>query len=225
MRATVCLILAASALCVGALGAQSPPFSAREIARWQQRAQAVTIYRDKWGVAHAHGRSDADAVFGSTYAYAEDRFAQMEPYYYRALGRSAEADGEAAANWDIFVRSLEVEKRSKAEYAQETTANRAIAEAVADALNFFLHTHPDVKPRVITRFEPWHAFAFYRAFGINPDAVGVNLPELAAITLPSKLDDPDGSNMWTVSPAKSASGRAMILLMRTRRFSPSMSCI
>lgn len=212
MRATVCIILAASALCGNALGAQSPLFSAREIARWQKRAQAVTIYRDKWGVAHAHGRSDADAVFGSTYAYAEDRFAQMEPYYYGALGRSAEADGEAATNWDIFVRSLEVEKLSKAEYAQESPANRAIAEAVADALNFFLQTHLDVKPKVITRFEPWHAFAFYRAFGINPDAVGINLRELAAITLPPKPDEPDGSNMWTVSSSKSASGRAMIFL-------------
>ena len=212
MRATFCILLATSALCADALGAQAQRFSAAEIARWQKRAQAVTIYRDKWGVAHAHGRSDADAVFGSMYAYAEDRFAQMEPYYYAALGRSAEADGEAAANWDIFIRSLEVEKLSKTEYAGESAANRAIADAVADALNFFLHTHPDVKPKVITRFEPWHAFAFYRSFGINPDAVGVNLRELAAITLPAKPDEPDGSNMWTVSPSKSASGRAMIFL-------------
>ena len=212
MRATFCILLATSAFCADALGAQGRRFSAAEIARWQKRAQAVTIYRDKWGVAHAHGRSDADAVFGSTYAYAEDRFVQMEPYYYGALGRSAEADGEAAANWDIFVRSLEVERLSRAEYAGESRANRAIAEAVADALNFFLHTHPDVKPKVITRFEPWHAFAFYRAFGISPDAVGVNLRELAQITLPPKPDEPDGSNMWTVSPSKSASGRALIFL-------------
>ena len=207
---TLPIALVASALYSGALGAQSHNFSAAEIARWQKRAQAVTIYRDRWGVAHAHGRSDA--VFGSTYAYAEDRFAQMEPYYYRALGRSAEADGEAAANWDIFVRSLEVEKLSKAEYAEESPLNRAIANAFADALNFFLHTHPGVKPKVITRFEPWHAFAFYRAFGINPEASGVNLRELAAITLPAKPDEPDGSNMWTVAPSKSASGRAMIFL-------------
>ncbi len=212
MRATLCGVLVASALLGGTLGAQKRHFSSTEIAHWQKRAQAVTIYRDKWGVAHAHGRSDADAVFGSTYAYAEDRFAQMEPYYYGALGRRAEADGEEAANWDIFVRSLEVETLSKAEYAGESAANRAIAEAVADALNFFLHTHPNVKPKVITRFEPWHAFAFYRAFGINPDAVGVNLRELAAITLPAKPEEPDGSNMWTVSPSKSASGRAMIFL-------------
>lgn len=212
MRTIFFVAVVATALSGHTLGAQSTTFSKAEIARWQKRAQAVTIYRDKWGVAHAHGRSDADAVFGSTYAYAEDRFAQMEPYYYGALGRSAEADGEAAANWDIFVRSLEVEKLSKAEYGQESAANRAVAEAFADALNFFLHTHPDVKPKVITRFEPWHAFAFYRSFGINPDAVGVNLRELAAITLPAKPDEPDGSNMWTVSPSKSASGRAMILL-------------
>lgn len=212
MRTTFFVAIVTAALCGNTLSAQSATFSRAEIARWQKRAKAVTIYRDKWGVAHAHGRSDADAVFGSMYAYAEDRFEQMEPYYFVALGRGAEADGEAAANWDIFVRSLQIEKLSKAEYAQESAANRAVAEAFADALNFFLHTHPDVKPKVITRFQPWHAFAFYRAFGINPDAVGVNLRELADITLPAKPDEPDGSNMWTVSPSKSASGRAMIFL-------------
>ena len=72
------------------LGAQVRPVTRAEIARWERRARDVTIYRDQWGIAHAHGRTDADAVFGSSYARAEDRFPEIEPYYYRAVGRSAE---------------------------------------------------------------------------------------------------------------------------------------
>ena len=32
----------------------------------------------------------------------------------------------------------------------------------ADGLNYYLHTHPEVMPRVITRFEPWMALTFTR---------------------------------------------------------------
>ena len=36
-----------------------------EQTRWAEQAQAVTITRDDWGIAHVHGKTDADAVFGS----------------------------------------------------------------------------------------------------------------------------------------------------------------
>ncbi|MDE2248685.1 MAG: penicillin acylase family protein, partial [Xanthomonadaceae bacterium] len=50
-------------------------------ARWQREAQAVTITRDDWGIAHVHGRTDADAVFGMAYAQAEDDFNRVETNY------------------------------------------------------------------------------------------------------------------------------------------------
>ena len=38
-----------------------------ELARWQAEASRVTITRDDWGIAHVHGKSDADAVFQAMY--------------------------------------------------------------------------------------------------------------------------------------------------------------
>ena len=46
------------------LTAASPP----ELARWRAAASRVTITRDDWGIAHVHGKTDADAVFGMIYA-------------------------------------------------------------------------------------------------------------------------------------------------------------
>ena len=63
-----------------------------DAARWQARAERVTIRRDDWGIAHVHGRSDADAVFGMIYAQAEDDFPRIEANYLTALGRTAEAE-------------------------------------------------------------------------------------------------------------------------------------
>ena len=52
--------------------------AATEGARLRQHAENVRIVRDNWGIAHIYGKSDADAVFGTIYAQAEDDFARIE---------------------------------------------------------------------------------------------------------------------------------------------------
>ena len=49
----------------------------KETARWQSEARNAKIVRDNWGIAHVYGKSDADAVFGSLYAQAEDDLAAL----------------------------------------------------------------------------------------------------------------------------------------------------
>ena len=49
-----------------------------ELERLRAEAGRVTIIRDDWGMAHVHGHTDADAVFGMIYAQAEDDFPRIE---------------------------------------------------------------------------------------------------------------------------------------------------
>src|SRR5919107_378524 len=88
--------------------ASSPPSTSAtapaELARWRAQAARVTITRDDWGIAHVHGRSDADAVFGMVYAQAEDDFNRVETNYLTALGRLAEAEGEGAIYQDLRMK-------------------------------------------------------------------------------------------------------------------------
>src|SRR5690349_20083295 len=72
-----------------------------ELARWARHARAVTIVRDDWGIAHVHGKSDADAVFGMIYAQAEDDFNRVETNFINAMGRLAEAEGESQIYRDL----------------------------------------------------------------------------------------------------------------------------
>ena len=72
----------------------APAIAQVEASRWKAEAAAVTITRDDWGIAHVHGHTDADAVFGMVYAQAEDDFNRVETNYLTALGRTAEAEGE-----------------------------------------------------------------------------------------------------------------------------------
>src|SRR3982750_3925023 len=92
----------------------SPP----ELVRWRGEASRVTIARDDWGIAHVHGHTDADAVFGMIYAQAEDDFPRIEANYLTALGRTAEAEGEKAIWADLRARLYVSEPELKAYYAK-----------------------------------------------------------------------------------------------------------
>ena len=140
------------ALALLVLGAAAPLAAQQpDQARWRQRAQNVTITRDDWGIAHVRGKTDADAVFGMVYAQAEDDFNRVETNYINALGRLAEAEGEPAIWQDLrmklFVRPGPT---CSAQYAASPAWLRALMDAWADGLNYYLATHPQVTPRVIT---------------------------------------------------------------------------
>src|SRR5579884_4034307 len=148
-----------------------------DVARWEKEARNITITRDDWGIAHVHGKTDADAVFGMIYAQAEDDFNRVEMNYVTYLGRAAEAEGESKIYQDlrnkIFVDPVELEKL----YAASPEWLRKLMAAWADGLNFYLYKHPNVHPKVITHFEPWMPLAFSEG-SIGGDTERVNLRQL-----------------------------------------------
>src|ERR1700733_6412873 len=131
-----------------------------EIARWQREAGNVTIIRDDWGIAHVYGKTDADAVFGMEYAQAEDDFNRVETNYVTSLGRLAEAEGESRIYQDLRMKLFIDPAELKKEYAASPPWLQKLMNAFADGLNYYLAKHPEVKPRVIRRFEPWMALSF-----------------------------------------------------------------
>ncbi|HVO35877.1 MAG TPA: penicillin acylase family protein [Gemmatimonadales bacterium] len=154
MRRLALLLVAAATACTRAGASRS------DVARWEAEARDVTIVRDDWGIAHVHGKSDADAVFGMEYAQAEDDFNRVEMNYLNALGRTAETLGEGAIWRDLRIRLLVDDDSLKALYAASPAWLKALMDAFADGLNYYLYTHPQVTPKVLRRFEPWMALAF-----------------------------------------------------------------
>jgi len=157
------------------LTAAAPP----DQSRWRAEASQVMITRDDWGIAHVHGKTDADAVFGMIYAQAEDDFPRIEVNYLTALGRTAEADGEKAIWQDLRARLYVSEPELKAYYAKSPAKMQALMNAWADGLNFFLATHPDVHPKVLKHFDPWMALSFTEG-SIGGDIERIDLGQLKA---------------------------------------------
>jgi len=157
------------------------PTDARDsdVARWESRAQSVTITRDDWGIPHIHGPTDADAIFGLMYAQSEDDFNRIEVNFLTSQGRTAEAEGESAIWQDLRMKLFIDPEEMKALYAESPGWLKDLMDGWADGLNYYLHTHPEVKPRVITHFEPWMALTFSEG-SIGGDIERVNLGQLEA---------------------------------------------
>jgi acyl-homoserine-lactone acylase len=193
------------------------------LARWEATAARVTITRDEWGIAHVHGPTDADAVFGMIYAQAEDDFNRVETNYLNAMGRLAEAEGEAAIWRDLRMKLFIDPDTLQVLYARSPDWLRALLDGWADGLNYYLHTHPAVRPRVLTRFEPWMALSFSEG-SIGGDIERVNLRQLQAFydaaptggpaaepeMEPALPREPGGSNGIAIAPSRSASGHALL---------------
>lgn len=199
-----------------------PASSSAEEARWRRHAARVTITRDDWGVAHVVGETDADAVFGMMYAQAEDDFNRVEQNYLVALGRLAEAEGESAIWQDLRQRLFLDPEELKKDYAKCPAWLRALMQAWAGGLNYYLATHPEVRPRVLDRFEPWMPLSFSEG-SIGGDIESVMLSQLEAfysgrdvpITDEERglvLREPTGSNGIAVAPSHTRDGHALLLI-------------
>jgi len=193
-----------------------------DTARWEQHARNVTIVRDDWGIPHVRGKTDADAVFGLMYAQAEDDFNRVETNYINAMGRLSEAEGQAEIYRDLRMKLFIDPEDMKKQYAASPAWLRSLMDAFADGLNYYLYKHPDVKPRVITRFEPWMALTFSEG-SIGGDIEKVNLNQLQAFYghTPATSTggdgnaaerEPSGSNGAAIAPSNTASHHALLLI-------------
>ena len=131
-----------------------------EVDKWMEQADRVKIIRDDYGVPHIYGISDADAVFGLLYAQCEDDFERVERNYIWATGRLAEVEGEAALYSDLRAKMFMTQEEAEQMYKESPVWLKELCNAFADGVNYYLHTHPEVKPKLLTRFEPWMPFYF-----------------------------------------------------------------
>jgi acyl-homoserine-lactone acylase len=207
--------------------AQAGSFTHAELGRLKKAAQRVTILRDKWGIPHVFGKLDADAVFGMVYAQAEDDFNRVELNYINAMGRLAEVEGESALWRDLRMKLYIDPADMKARYAASPAWLKKLMNGWADGLNWYLASHPQVKPKLLTRFEPWMALSFSEG-SIGGDIESINLKALEAfygkrpapaVAMAVAEDaskgfdpEPTGSNGFAIAPRLTAGKHALLMI-------------
>ena len=197
-----------------------------EIDQWKEQAENITIIRDDFGVPHIYGKTDADAVFGLLYAQCEDDFNRVEQNYIWAIGRLAEIEGKEALYSDLRAKMFMSKEEAIANYNKSPDWLKKLCDAFADGINYFLYTHPEVKPKLLTRFEPWMPMYFsegsiggdierineskIRAFYEEGKALGI--AEDARSKKHKEELEPQGSNGIAISGKLTQSGNAMLLI-------------
>jgi acyl-homoserine-lactone acylase len=200
-------------------------FTSDEISRWKKQAAGIEIIRDNWGIAHVYGKTDADAVFGMLYAQCEDDFERVELNYINALGRLAEVEGEGKLYNDLRTRLFQDSTLAISIFNNSQGEMKKLMVAFADGLNYFLYTHPEKKPKLIKRFQPWMPLLFSEgSIGGDIEAVsltklkdfyggGKDATKIEQINLDDGLEpEPKGSNGFAIAPSRSASGNSLLMI-------------
>lgn len=189
----------------------------------EQLAARVTIYRDAWGTPHIDGADDAACCFGMAWCQAEDYFWQVEDSVILGTGRYAEIYGRRGLNSDLLNRAFEIVPRSQEDYAKLEPEMKRMYDAFTAGLNYFLAKHPEVKPRLITHFEPWMVMAMgrqvlmeftFRYTHLSGDFTPRSTGEIWTALDTSQWNHPArqhvGSNAWAIAGSRTKSGKPML---------------
>jgi acyl-homoserine lactone acylase PvdQ len=201
----------------------SKKYTKTELQRYENEAKSVTIIRDNWGVPHIYGKTDAEVVFGLMYTQCEDNFKGIEQNYLYQLGRQAEVYGEKSLYTDVQLQLIADSADAIKDYKASPIWFRKLMDAFADGVNYYLYKHPEVKPAVFQRFEPWYALMFTDGSVSATVTGGIELNEtqkfygggtesIGAIIKQDINDREIGSNGFAIAPSRSASGNALLYI-------------
>lgn len=193
-----------------------------DVTQWTHQAKQVTIVRDNYGIPHVYGNSDADAVFGLMYAQCEDDFPRVELNYVEKLGRLSEIYGKKYLYDDLLNKLVIDSAGAVHDYQNAPVWLKQLCDAWAAGINYFLYAHPEVKPKLLNRFEAWYPLLWTDGSigAISTADMGARdlqhfyegKSEVAYQDNPFIEEKPTGSNGFAFSPKITASKNAILYI-------------
>ncbi len=147
-----------------AVALMSATASAQKVETLKVGEATIRIVRDKFGVPHIYAPSIYSVFYGSGYAQAQDRLAQMELYRRTAKGELAEIMGENALEQDKQRRILGYTEAERWEqFAALSPEEQLVLKAFADGVNAIIaqvnagkRPMPQrLKDLGLTKLRPW----------------------------------------------------------------------
>lgn len=166
----------------------------------------ATIARDDDGVVHIKAGSEHDAYYALGFVHAQDRFFQMEMLRRLAAGRLAEVVGPPAADFDVRMRILGIDRMARQDVVNLPDDIRKVYDAYADGVNAWLETRHGIAADELTLAfapnpEPWlaeHSIAWTRLMSLR--LVGNWGSELMRLRLSTQLTPTQMIDLWPEYP-------------------------
>jgi acyl-homoserine-lactone acylase len=207
---TVLVIAAAAAIepVIRSAARRPPAPTAAALAR----ADRVTILRDRWGVPHVFGATDADAAFGLAWAHAEDDFPMIQGVVAASRGQLGLVyPGRQSLLNDGYAALIDVEGETAAGWAGLDPHLREVFEAYADGLNLYAARHPD---EAVASLLPFEGTDVARGF-VHKLPLMLGLPDMIRALTDGTFDAANpmpmpGSNAHAVAPWRATDGRTRL---------------
>ncbi|PAX07192.1 penicillin acylase family protein [Sphingomonas lenta] len=117
------------------------PLAATRAAPPPVRAYDAVIARDRFGVPHIFGRTDADVAYGVAYAHAEDDFSTLQEVLAMTRGRLGAITGKDGAAVDYAAHLLGARDTVRRDYPKLPADVRALLDGYASGLNRYAERH------------------------------------------------------------------------------------
>ena len=175
----------------------------------------VTIVRDKWGVPHIFGKTDADVAYGLAWANAEDDFFTMQELVISGKGLAGKLMGVEGAERDFFSHSIGYRERVEQDFKLLSPEYVRYLEGYCQGINAYAKLHKkEIRVKGTFPINPKdivgsYMFALSALIG-TPGAVGSIMNGTYDRDQPSDL--PYGSNAFAFSSRKSADGSSMLCI-------------
>lgn len=110
----------------------------------QVNPENVSIVRDKWGVPHIFGKTDADVAYGLAWANAEDSFEIIQDDYLNIKRVNGKYKGLNGAKIDYVVALIKAREIALQKYETDISPEfKKYIHAFCEGLNAYAKAHPD----------------------------------------------------------------------------------
>ena len=175
----------------------------------------VTIVRDKWGVPHIFGKTDADAAYGLAWANAEDDFYTMQELVITGKGLAGKMMGIEGAERDFFTHAIGFRERIDQDFHLLSDDYVKYLEGYCQGINAYAKAHKkEIRVKGTFPINPkdvvgGYMFALSALIGV-PGAVGSIMNGTYDKDEDSKL--PYGSNAFAFNSNKTDDGSTMLTI-------------
>jgi acyl-homoserine lactone acylase PvdQ len=177
-------------------------------------AGRTLIYRDTFGIPHIYAPTVEDGLYAQGWAQAADRPTQLLLNLKIAMGQLTEISGEAGVSASLVSHMFGHMRNAIAAVDGMSDAERKRMTAFANGISDYYDKHPDQVPDFWQdeRVTPAMIDAFGRMFLYNW-SIDEALGDLQRGGIePQFVTTQRGSNQWAISPSRTASGHAILLI-------------
>ena len=152
----------------------------------------------------------------------EEYFSKVEDVIISRMGRESEVQGKSAIYKDLWSRLYIDTLKAQQLYLKCSPEQKKLCDAYAAGINYYILTHPNNKPKLLQRIQPWVPFLNNIPSVNNSNLTDADIKKMYPLPANNNIsyqlnviekEDPKaGSNGWAISGKNTMDKNAILLI-------------